>query len=78
MLNVSLASIEGLKRQSGVVGNRQRVVKVSVCSSPKVGKRKAPEAEGEFGEGNEGVRICESESQKRNRGSYQISRGSTE
>jgi hypothetical protein len=30
-----------------------RIVKLPVCRSPKVGKRKAPEAEGEFGEGNE-------------------------
>lgn len=30
-----------------------RIVKVPVCRSPKIGKRKAPEAEGEFGEGNE-------------------------
>jgi hypothetical protein len=30
-----------------------RIVKLPVCRSPKIGKRKAPEAEGKFGEGNE-------------------------
>jgi hypothetical protein len=33
-----------------------RIVKMPVCRSPKVGKRKALEAEGEFGKGNELLR----------------------
>jgi hypothetical protein len=30
-----------------------RIVKLPVCRSPKIGKQKASEAEGEFGEGSE-------------------------